>query len=70
MIGNPLVDSMDEETWRREAVKRLGNLKNLDGQTILRAEDEWFTEFKNLILSWLNNNNWEVKLNRTFIYND
>ncbi|XP_026467121.1 dynein light chain 1, axonemal-like [Ctenocephalides felis] len=40
MIGNPLVDSMDEETWRREAVKRLGNLKNLDGQTILRAEDE------------------------------
>lgn len=40
MVGNPLLETMDDETWRREAAKRLVNLKNLDGQTILRADDE------------------------------
>lgn len=40
MMGNPIVESMDEETWRKEAAKRLVDLKSLDGLTVVRAEEE------------------------------
>lgn len=39
-IGNPLYDSMEEGVWKVEAVKRLPNLKKLDGETVLREETE------------------------------
>lgn len=34
-VGNPLCDSMDEATWRAEAVKRLPGLKKLDGEPVI-----------------------------------
>lgn len=33
--GNPLYDSLEEATWRVEAVKRLPNLKKLDGEPVI-----------------------------------
>lgn len=38
-IGNPLYDNMDETIWKAEAIKRLPNLKKLDGEPVLRDED-------------------------------
>ncbi|GJQ76597.1 hypothetical protein Trydic_g15461 [Trypoxylus dichotomus] len=39
-VGNPLYDSMEESVWKVEAVKRLPNLRKLDGETVLREEAE------------------------------
>lgn len=41
VAGNPLYDSLEEGVWKVEAVKRLPNLKKLDGETVLREETEW-----------------------------
>ena len=38
--GNPLVESMDEQTWRMEATKRLPFLKKLDGETVLHSDEQ------------------------------
>lgn len=37
-VGNPLYESMDLETWRAEATRRLPNLKKLDGEPVIRDE--------------------------------
>ncbi|XP_015190608.1 PREDICTED: dynein light chain 1, axonemal-like isoform X2 [Polistes dominula] len=39
-INNPLWESMDTETWRTQAIKRLPNLKKLDSIPIVRATDD------------------------------
>ncbi|XP_059612181.1 dynein axonemal light chain 1 [Phlebotomus argentipes] len=39
-IGNPLMETMEESLWRAEATKRLPLLKKLDGETVLREEEE------------------------------
>lgn len=38
-VGNPLYDSMEESIWKVEALKRLPNLKKLDGEPVVRDED-------------------------------
>lgn len=38
-VGNPLYDSMEESIWKAEALKRLPNLKKLDGEPVVRDED-------------------------------
>ncbi|XP_065073016.1 dynein axonemal light chain 1 [Ochlerotatus camptorhynchus] len=38
--GNPLVESMEESVWRAEASKRLLSLKKLDGETVIREEND------------------------------
>ncbi|XP_065077591.1 dynein axonemal light chain 1-like [Ochlerotatus camptorhynchus] len=38
-VGNPLVENIDAGAYQREALKRLPNLKKLDGEALL-AEDE------------------------------
>lgn len=35
VIGNPLCENMDEESFRREAIKRLPNIKKLDGEPVV-----------------------------------
>ena len=35
-LGNPLVEQLDEEYWRKEAARRLPSLKKLDGEPIIR----------------------------------
>nr|CAD7415511.1 unnamed protein product [Timema poppensis] len=37
-VGNPLSESYDENMWRAEAIKRLPNLKKLDGEPVIREE--------------------------------
>ncbi|XP_063231862.1 dynein axonemal light chain 1 [Bacillus rossius redtenbacheri] len=37
-VGNPLSDAYDETVWKSEAVKRLPNLKKLDGEPVIREE--------------------------------
>lgn len=37
-IGNTLYESMEESTFRAEAIKRLPNLKKLDGETVIRGD--------------------------------
>lgn len=37
-VGNPLYDNLDENVWKAEAIKRLPNLKKLDGETVLRDD--------------------------------
>nr|CAD7589980.1 unnamed protein product [Timema genevievae] len=37
-LGNPLSESYDENMWRAEAIKRLPNLKKLDGEPVIREE--------------------------------
>lgn len=39
-VGNPLFDNLDESVWKVEAIKRLPNLKKLDGETVLRDEGD------------------------------
>lgn len=39
-VGNPLVESLDESVWRAEAAKKLKSLKKLDGEPVLRDDDE------------------------------
>ncbi|KAK2587605.1 hypothetical protein KPH14_003732 [Odynerus spinipes] len=39
-INNPLWESMDTDTWRTQATKRLPNLKKLDSIPIVRATDD------------------------------
>lgn len=34
-VGNPLCDAGDEAAWRSEAIKRLPNLKKLDGEPVI-----------------------------------
>lgn len=34
-VGNPLCDTGDEGAWRSEAIKRLPNLKKLDGEPVI-----------------------------------
>uniref|UniRef100_A0A1B6FSZ3 Dynein axonemal light chain 1 n=1 Tax=Cuerna arida TaxID=1464854 RepID=A0A1B6FSZ3_9HEMI len=34
-VGNPLCDTGDEAAWRAEAIKRLPNLKKLDGEPVI-----------------------------------
>nr|CAD7442777.1 unnamed protein product [Timema bartmani] len=41
---NPLSESYDENMWRAEAIKRLPNLKKLDGEPVIREETS--TEIK------------------------
>ncbi|XP_050297974.1 dynein axonemal light chain 1 [Anthonomus grandis grandis] len=38
-VGNPLYDSMEESVWKQEAIKRLPNLKKLDGEPVVRDEE-------------------------------
>ncbi|CAH1998643.1 unnamed protein product [Acanthoscelides obtectus] len=38
-IGNPLADNMDEALYRNEALKRLPNLKKLDGEPVVRDDE-------------------------------
>ncbi|CAG9761895.1 unnamed protein product [Ceutorhynchus assimilis] len=38
-VGNPLYDSMEEAVWKVEAIKKLPNLRKLDGEPVVR-EDE------------------------------
>ncbi|XP_066152650.1 dynein axonemal light chain 1 isoform X1 [Euwallacea fornicatus] len=38
-VGNPLYDSMEESVWKQEAIKRLPNLKKLDGDPVVRNEE-------------------------------
>ncbi|XP_030762084.1 dynein light chain 1, axonemal [Sitophilus oryzae] len=38
-VGNPLYDSMEEAVWKVEAIKRLPNLKKLDGEPVVREEE-------------------------------
>lgn len=40
MVGNPLMESMEESVWKAEAAKRLPSLKKLDGEPVLRDEEE------------------------------
>lgn len=40
MVGNPLVESLDESVWKTEAAKRLPSLKKLDGEPVVREEEE------------------------------
>lgn len=35
-VGNPLVEPLEEEVWRKEAAKRLVFLKKLDGEPVIR----------------------------------
>ncbi|XP_061396696.1 dynein axonemal light chain 1 [Musca vetustissima] len=37
-IGNPLYESMEENTFRSEAIRRLPNLKKLDGEPVIRGD--------------------------------
>lgn len=37
-IGNPLAENMDETAYRNEAIKRLVNLKKLDGEPVIRGD--------------------------------
>uniref|UniRef100_A0A1I8PK48 Dynein axonemal light chain 1 n=1 Tax=Stomoxys calcitrans TaxID=35570 RepID=A0A1I8PK48_STOCA len=37
-IGNPLYESMDEATFRSEAIRRLPNLKQLDSEPVIRGD--------------------------------
>ncbi|XP_023020018.1 outer dynein arm dynein axonemal light chain 1 [Leptinotarsa decemlineata] len=39
-VGNPLYDSMEESAWRVDALKRLPNLKKLDGEPVVRDDAE------------------------------
>lgn len=38
-VGNPLYDSMEEAVWKVEAIKRLPNLRKLDGEPVVRDEE-------------------------------
>lgn len=35
-VGNPLVDALEEDVWRKEAARRLPGLKKLDGEPVIR----------------------------------
>lgn len=35
VVGNPISESMDEDAFRREAIKRLPNIKKLDGEPVV-----------------------------------
>lgn len=37
-IGNPLYESIDETSYRAEAIRRLPNLKKLDGEPVIRGD--------------------------------
>lgn len=37
-MGNPLYESMDEGIFRAEAIRRLPNLKKLDGEPVIRGD--------------------------------
>lgn len=37
-VGNPLYESVDVETWKTEAARRLPNLRKLDGDPVVREE--------------------------------
>ncbi|EFA07038.1 dynein axonemal light chain 1 isoform X1 [Tribolium castaneum] len=39
-VGNPLYESMEESVWKNEAIKRLPNLKKLDGEPVVRDEGD------------------------------
>lgn len=34
--GNPLIEPLEEEIWRKEIAKRLPTLKKLDGEPVIR----------------------------------
>ncbi|XP_068084859.1 dynein axonemal light chain 1-like [Anabrus simplex] len=38
--GNPLCEASEESVWKAEIIKRLPNLKKLDGDTVIRAEED------------------------------
>lgn len=35
VVGNPICENMDEDAFRREAIKRLPNIKKLDGEPVV-----------------------------------
>lgn len=35
-VGNPLVEPLEEEVWRKEAAKKILQLKKLDGEPVIR----------------------------------
>lgn len=38
-VGNPIVEAIADDTiWRTECIKRLPNLKKLDGETVVNEE--------------------------------
>lgn len=37
-MGNPLSENMDESAYRAEAIRRLQNLKKLDGEPVIRGD--------------------------------
>lgn len=37
-LGNTLWESMDETAFRQEAIRRLPNLKKLDGEPVIRGD--------------------------------
>ncbi|KAL9880555.1 dynein light chain 1, axonemal [Glossina fuscipes] len=37
-LGNPLYELMDEAAFRSEAIRRLPNMKKLDGETVIRGD--------------------------------
>lgn len=36
-LGNPLCDTMDEGVFRNEVIRKLQNLKKLDGDPVIRG---------------------------------
>ena len=38
-VGNPLYESMEESVWKVEAIKRLPNLKKLDGDPVVHDDE-------------------------------
>lgn len=39
VVGNPIGDGLDEPTWRAECIKRLPNIKKLDGEPVVMHEE-------------------------------
>lgn len=39
-VGNPLAEGMEESVWKVEALKRLPNLKKLDGEPVVRDDGD------------------------------
>lgn len=37
-MGNPLYENLDESIFRSEAIRRLPNLKKLDGEPVIRGD--------------------------------
>ncbi|XP_043486501.1 dynein axonemal light chain 1-like [Polistes fuscatus] len=48
-VGNPLYDSFEVDQWRLEVARRLPYLEKLDGEPIIRTEDNTFVNQSMLI---------------------